>query len=134
MFYKLPHFQYNCPAFCFCVWYVHLFRKKFPLLACAISRKVLMKTCILYIYIYTHTHTHREFLEGRTRVTLLPSACACETTASSTEEYYFHLTLDMPHIINLCAFLNVNTLFKRLSITVDAQNVSLLLLSMLQVP
>jgi hypothetical protein len=37
------------------------------------------------------------------------------------------------HCKHVCAFLKVNTLFKGLTITVDAQNVSLLLLNTLQV-
>jgi hypothetical protein len=37
------------------------------------------------------------------------------------------------HCKDVCAFLKVNTLFKGLTITVDAQNVSLVLLNTLQV-
>jgi hypothetical protein len=44
---------------------------------------------------------YREFLEWRTPVTLLPSACACETPSSSAEESYCRLALDMPRIVNM---------------------------------
>jgi hypothetical protein len=37
------------------------------------------------------------------------------------------------HYKHMCAFLKVKTLFKRLTITVDAQNVSLLLLNKLHI-
>jgi hypothetical protein len=43
---------------------------------------------------------YREFREGRTRLILLPLACACETPASSAEENYCRLALDMLRIVN----------------------------------
>jgi hypothetical protein len=66
-------------------------------------------------------------------MTLLPLACVPETHPSSAKKKESCEALNMPQIINTHAFFKVNKLFKKLTITVDAQNASLLLLNKLEV-
>jgi hypothetical protein len=85
-------------------------------------------------YYRTHriyTSLYREFLEWHTPVTFAVGLCVRNARVICRGKLLPPRASYVAHCKHVCAFLKVNTLFKGL--TVDAQNVSLLLLNLLQV-